>query len=73
MREKDQRVERRRYEPAKGRVGHSVAIYGQRLLFCDQSMREKAWRSRKRRTLLAGAAGELAGATCLWQARMHIL
>jgi hypothetical protein len=31
-----------------GRVQHSVAIYGQRLLFCDQSMREKAWCSRKR-------------------------
>jgi hypothetical protein len=30
------------------RVRHSVAIYGRRLLFCDQSMREKAWRSRKR-------------------------
>ena len=30
------------------RVRHSVAVYGQRLLFCDQSMREKAWRSRKR-------------------------
>ena len=27
---------------------HSVAIYGQFLLFCDQSMREKAWRSHKR-------------------------
>jgi hypothetical protein len=32
-------------------------------------MREKAWRSRKRRTLLAGATGELAGATRLRQAR----
>jgi hypothetical protein len=30
------------------RVRHSVAIYGQLLLFRDQSMREKAWRSRKR-------------------------
>jgi hypothetical protein len=30
------------------RVRHIVAIYGQILLFCDQSMREKAWRSRKR-------------------------
>ena len=30
------------------RVRHSIAIYGQLLLFCDQSMREKAWRSRKR-------------------------
>jgi hypothetical protein len=30
------------------RVRHRVAIYGQLLLFCDQSMREKAWRSRKR-------------------------
>jgi hypothetical protein len=30
------------------RVRHSVAIYGQRTLHCDQSMREKAWRSRKR-------------------------
>ncbi len=30
------------------RVRHSVALYGQLLLFCDQSMREKAWRSRKR-------------------------
>ncbi len=30
------------------RVRHSVAIYGQLLLFCDQSMREKAWHSRKR-------------------------
>ncbi len=29
-------------------VRHSSAIYGQLLLFCDQSMREKAWRSRKR-------------------------
>ena len=29
------------------RVRHSVAIYGQLLLFCDQSMREKAWCSRK--------------------------
>ena len=28
------------------RVRHSVAINGQFLLFCDQSMREKAWRSR---------------------------
>ncbi len=27
---------------------HSVAIYGQLLLFCYQSIREKAWRSRKR-------------------------
>ena len=60
-----------------GRVRHSVAIYGQFLLFCDQSMREKAWRIRKRRTLLAGAAGELAGATRARLARlfecMHIL
>ncbi len=32
------------------RVRYSVAIYGQLLLFCDQSMREKAWRSRKRGT-----------------------
>jgi hypothetical protein len=32
----------------KSRVRHSVAIYGQLLLFCDQSMREKAWRSSKR-------------------------
>ncbi len=47
------------------RVRHSVAIYGQLLLFCDQSMRKKAWRS----TLLAGAAGELAGVTRLRQAR----
>ncbi len=30
------------------RVRHSVAIYGQRLLVCDQSLREKAWCSRKR-------------------------
>jgi hypothetical protein len=30
------------------RVRHSVAMYGQRLLFCDQSMREKDWRSRAR-------------------------
>ena len=44
-------------------------MYGQILLFCDQSMREKAWHSRKRRTLLAGAACELAGATRLRQAR----
>ncbi len=51
------------------RVRHSVAVYGQLLLFCDQSMREKAWRSRKRRTLLAGAACELAGATRLRQAK----
>jgi hypothetical protein len=33
------------------RVRHSVAIYGQYLLLCDQSMREKAWRSRKRGAL----------------------
>ncbi len=32
----------------QSRVRHSVAIYGQILLFCDQSMREKAWGSRKR-------------------------
>ncbi len=31
--------------------GTHVAIYGQLLLFCDQSMREKAWRSRKRGAL----------------------
>ena len=30
------------------RVRHSVAMYSQLLVFCDQSMREKAWRSRKR-------------------------
>ncbi len=30
------------------RVRHSVAIHSQLLLFCDQSMREKAWCSRKR-------------------------
>ncbi len=30
------------------RVRHSVAIYDQLLLYCDQSMREKDWRSRKR-------------------------
>jgi hypothetical protein len=30
------------------RVRRSVAINGQLLLFCDQSVREKAWRSRKR-------------------------
>ena len=30
------------------RVRHSVAIFGQRFMVCDQSMREKAWRSRKR-------------------------
>ena len=78
-------------------VRHSISIFGQLLLFSDQSMREKAWRSRKRgaqatraphpacrggrrrerRILLAGAAGELAGATRLRlrQAfeRMHIL
>ncbi len=29
---------------AGSRVRHSVAIYGQCLLFCDQSLREKAWR-----------------------------
>ena len=59
-----------------GRVRHSVAIYGQCLLFCDQRMREKVWfaasvgrRRRERRTLLAGAAGELAKATRLRQAR----
>ena len=34
--------------PLGHRVRHSVAMYGQLLLFCDQSMREKAWRSRKR-------------------------
>ncbi len=38
-----------RAKPSLGlRVRHNVAIYGQLLLFCDQSMREKAWRSRKR-------------------------
>ena len=42
------------------KVRHSDAIYGQRLRFCNQSMREKAWRSRKR-----GASG----ATRLRQAR----
>ncbi len=56
------------------RVRHSIAIYGHLLLVCDQSMREKACRSRKRRrrerrTLLAGVAGELAGVTRLRQAR----
>ncbi len=58
-------------KPLWCRVRHSIAIYVQLLLFCDQSMREKAWRSRKRvgRTLLAGAAGELAGVTRLRQAR----
>ena len=30
------------------RVRHTVAIYGRRLLFCDQCMHEKAWRNRKR-------------------------
>ncbi len=30
------------------RVRRTVAVYGQILLFYDQSMREKAWRSRKR-------------------------
>ncbi len=55
--------------PCVTRVRHSVAIFGQLLLFCDQSMREKDWRSRKRRSLLAGAASELAGATRLRQAR----
>ncbi len=34
--------------PRANRVRHSVAIFGQRLMVCDQSMREKAWRSRKR-------------------------
>ncbi len=29
-------------------VQHSVAISGQLLLFCDQSMRKKVWSSRKR-------------------------
>ncbi len=29
-------------------VRHSVARFGQRLMVCDPSMREKAWRSRKR-------------------------
>ncbi len=48
-----------------GRVRHSVATYGQRLLCCDQSMRKKAWCSRKRHTLLAGVASELAGAARL--------
>jgi hypothetical protein len=38
-----------------GRVRHSVAICGQLLLFCDQSMREKAWRSRKRGALATRA------------------
>ena len=32
---------------AVSRVRQSVAIYGQLLLFCDQSVRKKAWRSRK--------------------------
>ena len=35
----------------RNRVRHSVAIYGQLLLFCDQSMREKAWRGHKRGAL----------------------
>ncbi len=34
--------------PKANRVRRSVAIYSQLSLFCDQSMREKAWRSRKR-------------------------
>ncbi len=66
---RNKRVKRVLGDPLKytfGRVRHSVAIYGQLLLFCDQSMRETAWR---RRTLLAGAAGEQAGATRLRQAR----
>jgi hypothetical protein len=33
---------------AARRVRHSVAMHGRFLLFCDQSMHEKAWRSRKR-------------------------
>jgi hypothetical protein len=45
------------------RVRHSVAMYGQLLLLSDQSMREKAWRSRKRVSLAASQAFE----------RMHIL
>jgi hypothetical protein len=55
------------------KVRHSVAMCGQRLLLCDQSMREKAWRMERRRCerriLLAGAAGKLAGAIRLRQAR----
>ena len=35
-------------DSTKHRVQHSVALYGQRLLFCDQSMREKARRRRAR-------------------------
>jgi hypothetical protein len=30
------------------RVRHNIPIFGQRLMVCDQNMREKAWRSRKR-------------------------
>jgi hypothetical protein len=51
----------------RNRVQHSIAIYGQLLLFCDQSMRKKAWRSRNRGA--SGRSGELAGATRLRQAR----
>ena len=65
-------------------VRHSVAIYGQLLLICDQSMLRRPGTAarveqmrRERHTLHAETAGELAGATRsrLRQAfeRMHIL
>ncbi len=56
------------YIHATPRVRHSVAIYGQRLLFCDQSMRSKAW-------LAARVSLRLASRLRLRQAfpRMHIL
>ena len=41
-------ISRSSYSHDVSRVRPSVAIYGQLLLFCDQSMRKKAWRSRKR-------------------------
>jgi hypothetical protein len=41
------------------RVQHSIAIFGQLLLFCDQSMREKAW-------LAVSQAFERMRILCLW-------
>jgi hypothetical protein len=63
--------------PVIDRVRHSIAMYGQRLLFfltkaCARRPDAAASverRRRERRTLLAGAAGELAGATRLRQVR----
>ena len=65
----------------KSSVRDSVAIYGQLLLLCDQSMRETAWRSRargrERRTLLAvrgrrASRSDMRAASQAFE-RMHIL